>query len=539
MADAEDLKSSGATHEGSNPSPPTSVVLSVTNEPSNRVDTIARPLQRRRAGGPGAEAGPQQLASIQPTVKEMLASPGDYDADILILGGGPAGYYAAIRAAQLGARTICVEKGTLGGVCLNVGCIPTKALLSSVEALDTVRRGATFGVKVGEPTIDFAAMMKRKDQIVSQLVSGVEMLFRANKIRLVRGEGKLVSRDKVSVSVDGKAETFTARNVLVCTGSVPAQLRMPGFEIGKNVWTSTEALSAAGVPKSLLVVGAGAIGLEFGYTFQRLGTDVTVVELMDQILPAADTEMASELRKHLERGGMKIFTSASVAAAEDIRGGKRVRYRTQNGEQTVDVEKVLVAVGRVPVSSGLGLEELGVKLDRGRIVVDDRMQTNIPGVYAAGDVIGEPMLAHVAWAESVVAVEAALGRPARMDYRAYPACVYTKPEMASVGMTEAQAREKLRDITIGKFSFAHNGKAMGIGEAAGFVKVISEPRYGEILGVHIVGPHATDLIAEAVVAIANEVTVDGLIHAIHPHPTLTEPIQEAAMDTRGEAIHKG
>jgi len=476
--------------------------------------------------------------TLHTKVQDMIAEAGRYDADILIIGGGPAGYYGAIRAAQLGARTICVEKGPLGGVCLNVGCIPTKALLYCAETLDAIRHAGEFGIKVGEPKLDFMAMMARKDKIVSQLVSGIGGLFKKNKVTLIRGTAKLAGGNKVIVSADSGEQTLTARNILICTGAEPAVLRLPGFEIGENVWTSNEALEAKAIPKSLLVVGGGFIGLEFSYIYQRLGADVTVVELMPQILPAADTEMANELEKILARKGIKIHTGSSVVFAEDIPNGKRVHFKTPEGDKALDVERVIVAVGRVPQSAGLGLEDLGVKTDRGKILVNEHMQTNIPAIYAAGDVVGEPMLAHVAWAEGAVAVEHAMGRPSSIDYRAFPSGVYTWPELASVGMTEAQAKAKYRDILVGRFTFAHNGKAMGLGETQGLVKVISEPRYGEILGVHILGPNATDLITEAVIAIANEATIDELIGAIHPHPTLSEAVQEAAMDTRGEAIHK-
>ncbi len=304
------------------------------------------------------------------------------------------------------------------------------------------------------------------------------------------------------------------------------------------MWTSTEALTFDQTPKRLLVVGAGAIGLEAGYTFARLGSEVTVVEIMGRIVPAADAEIARDLMKALEAAGMKFLLNSTVVRADDTRHGKRVAITTPDGEQEIECDKVLVAVGRRTVIDGIGLDAVGVRHDGRKIQVNESMQTNIPNIYAAGDVIGEPMLAHVGWTEGIVAVEHAMGLASRMSYKACPACIYTTPECASVGLTEEQARERCGDIRVGKFGFSHNGKAMAIGETDGYVKIITEPGFGEVLGVHILGPHATDLIAEAVLAVANELTVDELMSAIHPHPTLSEVVQEAAYDTRARSIHK-
>lgn len=480
----------------------------------------------------------EKASSVAPGIQAQLSRSPDSDADIVIIGTGPAGYVAAIRAAQLGARTVVIEKSAVGGVCLNIGCIPTKVLLSSVAVLDHVKHSAAFGIKVGDYSIDIPTMMARKQKIVKQLTSGVEGLFRKNKVKLIRGTARLTDARTVTVETDQGTETIKADNILIATGSVPAGLPLPGMEIGENVWTSTEALEFDAIPKSMLIVGAGAIGLESGYTFARMGTDVLVVELMQQILPAADTETAKELQKSLERAGMKFMLGATVTRAENAEGGKRVYIKSGDGEEVREFEKVLVAVGRRAVIDGIGLDDVGVKHDKRRILVNEHMQTNIPSIYAAGDCIGEPMLAHVGWTESIVAVEHAMGMGSRMDYKAFPACVYTTPECASVGLTEEQARERYREVRVGKFTFSHNGKAMGIGEAEGFVKFVTEPRYGQILGVHIVGPHATDLIAEATLAIRNELTVDEVIATIHPHPTLSEVVQEAAYDAQGRAIHK-
>ncbi len=475
---------------------------------------------------------------LHPSIKEQLEGSAERDADIVVIGSGPAGYVAAIRAAQLGAKVVIVEKASVGGTCLNVGCIPTKVLLACAAVLESVKNGEEFGVKVSGYDLDLAKMMSRKESVVKRLVGGVESLFKSKKIRLVRGEGRITDRNTVSVTTAEGVETIKTANMLIATGSVTALLPLPGFELGPKVWTSTEALSFTHVPRSILIVGCGAIGLEAGYTFAKLGTDVTLVEMCPQILPAADTETANELMKSLKKQGMKFILESTVTKAEDTKSGKRVFVKTGDKEEAIEAEIVLVAVGRKAAIQGIGLEEVGVKTERGRIVVDQHMRTNVPGVYAAGDCIGEPMLAHVGWTESIVAVEHMMGLGSKMDYKAFPACVYTTPECASVGLTEEQARERYKDVKVGKFTFRHNGKAMGIGEIEGFIKFITEGKYGEILGVHMVGPHVTDMIAEAVLAIKNELTVDEVVATIHPHPTLSEVTQEAAYDALGRAIHK-
>lgn len=477
-------------------------------------------------------------AELHPSIQEQLAASSERDADLVVIGSGPAGYVGAIRAAQLGANVVIVEKASVGGTCLNVGCIPTKVLLACVAVLESVKNGEEFGVKVKGYDLDLQAMMSRKDGVVKLLVGGVEALFKSKKIRLVRGDGRITDAHTVSVATTEGVETIKTDKILLCTGSVTAMLPLPGFELGPKVWTSTEALSFTHVPKSMLIVGCGAIGLEAGYTFSKLGTEVTLVEMCPQILPAADTETANELMKSLKKQGMKFMLSSTVARAEDTKTGKKVTVKTGDKEETIEAEIVLVAVGRKAAIQGIGLEEVGIKTDRGRIVVDEHMRTNVPGIYAAGDCIGEPMLAHVGWTESIVAVEHMMGMNSKMDYKAFPACVYTIPECASVGLTEDQARERYANVNVGKFTFRHNGKAMGIGESEGFIKFITEPKYGEILGVHMVGPHVTDMIAEAVLAMKNELTVDEVVATIHPHPTLSEVTQEAAYDALGRAIHK-
>ena len=513
----------------------------VSHTHESRTATLTPKKAEPRLGYAGPVPSLEELDSsslARPEIKERLSIAPDYGTDIVVIGAGPAGYVAAIRAAQLGATVVVVEKETVGGVCLNIGCIPTKVLLACVAVLDDVKRGEQFGVKVKGFDIEIPPMMALKERVVKQLTSGVEGLFRKNKVRLVRGTARIADPHLVTVdTAQGKEEIRTAK-ILIATGSVPASLPVPGLELGGNVWTSTEALTFDRIPKKMLAVGAGAIGLEAGYTFARLGADVLVVEMMPQILPAADGETARELQKGLEQAGMKFRLNSVATRAEDTKGGKKVWIKSAEREEAEEFDTVLVAVGRRAVLDGIGLDEAGIKHDKIKILVNEHMQTNIPSVCAAGDCVGEPMLAHVAWTESVVAVEHAMGMDSRMDYKAFPACVYTSPECASVGLTEEKAREQYRDVRVGKFSFAHNGKALAVGEAQGFIKFITDPRYGQILGVHMVGPHVTDLIAEAVLAIKNELTVDEVIATIHAHPTLSEVAQEAAMDAQARAIHK-
>ncbi|MBI2843196.1 MAG: FAD-dependent oxidoreductase, partial [Armatimonadetes bacterium] len=335
---------------------------------------------------------------VHEEVKEMLAGGGSFDADILFLGSGPGGYVGALRAGRLGARTVIVEKDQVGGTCLNVGCIPTKALLSTVEVVEHVKRAGEFGINVKDYSIDFGKIMDRKDKVVAQLRKGVEYLFKKDNVRLVRGAGRLVDSHTVEVtSADGKKERITALNIIIATGSVPALLPMEGFEIGEMVWTSTEALAAREVPKSLLVVGGGYVGLEFGYTYARLGSEVTVVEMLPSIAGAVDADVSSELEKSLKRSGLKILTNTTVVSAEDSKTGKKVKIKLPDGkEEQVEAEKVLVAVGRKPFTEGAGLEAVGIKMDRGLVVVNERMETSVPGIYAIGDCVGNPMLAHKA-----------------------------------------------------------------------------------------------------------------------------------------------
>ncbi|MCC6446421.1 MAG: dihydrolipoyl dehydrogenase [Armatimonadetes bacterium] len=468
-------------------------------------------------------------------VEAIVTNP-SLDADVAVIGGGPGGYTAAIRAAQLGASVVVIEKAQVGGTCLNWGCIPTKALLAGVEVLDTVRRAKEFGVNIaGEITFDWAKMQSRKDRIVSQLVKGVELLLKELNVRIIHGSGRLLNPTTVEVDTGSGKEVLRVGNIILATGSTPVSLSTPGLS-GEGVWNSDDILQMARPPKSLLVIGAGAVGLEFGDICATLGAKVTVVELMPQVLPATDTEVANELEKSLTKKGIRVYTSSKALQAERVEGGFRVALQTPKGDQTVEVENILVAVGRRPNLESLGLEKAGIHIERNRVTVNDKMQTNTAGVYAIGDIVPGPQLAHKASAEGIMAAENCMGKLSRMDYRAIPACVYTYPEVASVGMSQEAAQDAGRETHIGRFPFRVLGKALAIGDRTGFVKIVADAKYGEVLGVHIIGPSATDLIGEAALAMKMEASVEDIARTVHPHPTLTEALMEAALDAQGESI---
>ena len=451
---------------------------------------------------------------------------------IIILGGGPAGYVAAIRAAQLGGEVTVVEKESLGGTCLNRGCIPTKALLASVEVLSSCRDGEKFGLKTGNVSPDFPAMLSRKDKIVEQLVKGIEFLFKNRKIKLLKGEGKFLEPKVIEVTgEDSPKERLEGDKVIIATGSEPAKPSLFSFD-GEKIITSTEALLLERIPERLLIVGAGAIGVEFASIFSELGTKVTVVEMLPQLLPLEDEEIGQVLEKEFRKKGIKVHTGTKIEKVES--SGPAVKSSLSSGE-SIETEKVLVAVGRKLNSEGL--EKIGLKIEKGRVLVNERMETNIPQLYAAGDVAGGVLLAHKASAEGIVAAENALGEDSAMDYKAIPSCIYSHPEVASVGLDEKEARAKSGEIKVGKFPFRALGKALALGRSEGLVKIVADASGDEILGVHIIGPQATDLIAEAALAMKMEATVEDLARTIHAHPTLSEAMMEAAHALQGRAIH--
>ena len=455
---------------------------------------------------------------------------------IVVIGGGPGGYVAAIRAAQLGNEVTLIEKDELGGTCLNRGCIPTKCLMQSADIFWETKNSNTFGVDISGASLNFAAVVKHKENTVKQLVSGVQFLMKKNKVRVTKGAATIIDPGKVSIIESG--EEIKTDNIIIATGSVPSNIPAARID-GEGVISSTEALKLEQLPADIVIIGGGVIGIEFAQMLHRMGVNVTVIEMMHQILPTEDADLAQMLESILKKEGIEIFTSATVRKIETAKNGdKVVLFATKDGDKEKMASKVLVAVGRSPVTSELGLEKLGIDLDRGWIAVNEKMQTNISGIYAIGDVVGGIMLAHVASAEGRCAAENASGIGTIMDYRAVPRCVYTSPEMAFVGLTEVQAKEKYgSDISIGKFPLTANGRALILNNTGGLVKTIAEVKYGEVLGVGLIGPHATELISEVVLGIRLEATLNDIASAIHPHPTISEAIMEAALNVKGEAIH--
>lgn len=474
--------------------------------------------------------------------------------DLVIIGSGPGGYVAAIRAAQLGMKTAMVEKDPyFGGTCLWRGCIPTKALLENAEVYERIRHADEFGIATGKVALDLAAVMKRKTGIVERLGKGVEGLIRRNKVDTHRGHGRLAGRGKVSVTdAKGTTRTLQARHVLIATGSSPRAL--PGLKVdGKRVVTSDEILNLKEIPRSLIVLGAGAVGVEFASIFHRFGSKVSIVEMLPRVVPLEDEEISGELGKILAGKGMAIHTGMMaedvkveksrvsarlVGAAAGVSSGP---VRSGSGSKpagSVEGDLLLVAVGRKPVTDDIGLDGTGVRREKGFIQVDGFMRTPEPGVYAIGDVVASPLLAHVASAEGILAVEHMAGREVRpIDYDRVPNATYCDPEVASIGLTETGAKERGHDVKVGKFPFSHSSKAPILGATEGFVKIVADARYGELLGMHVIGPRATEMVAEAGIGLATEATVEEIYGSIHPHPTLSESVMEAARGVFGRAIH--
>jgi len=460
--------------------------------------------------------------------------------DLVVLGSGPGGYVGAIRAAQLGLRVALVEKDPFfGGACLHRGCIPTKSLLHDAALFQQTLHGLRHGVVADNVRLDFGKVQKRKGDIVKRLAKGVEFLLKKNNVDAVTGFGRLAARDTVAVQLpDGSRRDLGARNIMLATGSVPRGL--PGLEFdGQRVLHSDHALELAEVPKSMIVLGAGAVGVEFASIYGRFGTKVTLVELLDRILPLEDEECSHELARALKKQKIDIHTSTAFEAVEKTEAGVKVTARTAKGEtRTWEAEKLLVAVGRRPASEGLGCEEAGVQLDRGYVQVDGYMRTGVPGIYAIGDLVPTPAYAHTASAEAMLVAEHVAGREVHpIHYEHTPNCTYCDPEVASVGLSETQARARGREVKVGKFPLGVLGRVLILDAPEGFVKIVADAEFGEILGVHIVGVHATELIAEACIALTNESTVDELIHTIHAHPTVSEGVKEAAENVFGAAIH--
>lgn len=458
--------------------------------------------------------------------------------DLAIIGSGPGGYVAAIRAAQLGMKVAIVERDRLGGVCLNWGCIPTKALLRNAEILSLLRRAEEFGFHFDNLRIDFSAAVKRSERAAAKLSKGVEYLMKKNKVTVVPGEARMAGKGRIPVTTDGTETEVQAERILLATGTRPREI--PGVPVdGKRVITSTEALSLPEVPRSLLIIGAGAVGVEFADIYGAYGSDVTIIEMLPRVLPVEDAEISSFLEKSFAKRGMKIRFSTKVEEVTVRADRVQLKLSKEGKQEEINGEVALVAIGRVPNVESLGLDTLGVKQGRGGFVeVNDQCETSVPGIYAIGDVVGGPLLAHKAMAEGIAAVEAMAGNKAkRPDPSKIPNCTYCSPQVASVGLTEEQAKETGREVKVGRFSLQASGKAVALGDTEGFVKVVADAEYGEILGLHIIGPEATELIAEATMARTLEATLEELHHSVHAHPTLSEAVAEACLAALGRAIH--
>jgi len=457
--------------------------------------------------------------------------------DVVIIGGGPGGYVSAIKAAHLGLKAVLVEKDKLGGVCLNRGCIPTKALVSTAELLNHLQRAGEFGIQVKDYSIDFPAIMKRKDLITQRLSSGVGQLMKANQVRIARGEGQIVEPGKVEITdTAGEKELIKTKNIIIATGSKVMRLPIPGID-SEGVITSDGALSLSELPSRMLIIGGGVVGIEFAGIFKALGVEVTVVEMLPRILLPIDEEIAFRLTQLLKRKGIEVLTDSKVKEIKKNHQNLEVLISTSDGEKKLETEKVLLAAGRIPELGNIDVQRLGIELDGKAIKVDKKMRTNIPGIYAVGDVVGRIMLAHVASREGIVAVENISGKETLMDYKVVPNCVFSMPEVASVGLTEEEARKENNNIKVSKFPFMANGKALGMGETEGMVKIIANADTSELLGFHILGVHASDLIAESTLAMSMEATAFEIINTIHAHPTLAEAIAEAAEGIVGKPIH--
>lgn len=458
--------------------------------------------------------------------------------DVTIIGAGPGGYVAAIRAAQLGLQVALVEKEHLGGVCLNWGCIPTKALLRNAEVLSLLRRGKEFGFTVTGLEADFGAAVDRSRKVSKRLVKGVGALMRKNEVEVIEGAGVLKSPSAVEIVLNaGGTRTLETHNVIVATGGRARTI--PGIEVdGERVLTYREAIVLRELPASAVVVGAGPIGMEFAHIWSTYGAEVTVVEMLPHALPLEDEEVSKEVERAFKRRQVQLMTSTRVQEVETSASGVQVRVAGDQGEQVLEAERALVAIGVRPNSGNLGLEQIGVQIERGAVVVDDSMRTNVPGVYAIGDLTGKLPLAHVASAQGIVAAETIAGaETATLDYDAMPRCTYCQPQVASFGLTAAQATERGHEVQVGRFPFRASGKALGLGDYEGFVKIVADAASGEILGAHLVGPEVTELLPELVLARNWELTPEEIARSVHAHPTLSEALMEAAHGVFGQAIH--
>lgn len=457
--------------------------------------------------------------------------------DVIVLGSGPGGYPAAIRASQLGKKVAIVERESLGGICLNWGCIPTKALLKSAQVFEYAKHANNYGIKIDNPSADFAGVISRSRGVADKMSKGIQFLMKKNKIDVVMGNGKLIAANKLEVTAaDGSKQVLEAKNIIIATGGRAREL--PSMPIDrKKIIGYREAMALQQQPKSMIICGSGAIGSEFAYFYNSLGTKVTMVEFMPRLVPVEDEEISKELEKQFKKQGMTIMTSAEVTSVDTSGAGVKAKVKTASGEQTLEADILLSAVGVVANIENVGLEALGIKTEKGKIIVDANQQTNVPGIYAIGDCTPGQALAHVASKEGINAAEHLSGHhPEPMDYNNIPGCTYCLPEIASVGYTEKAAKDAGYEVKVGKFPFVASGKAVAAGATEGFVKIIYDAKYGELLGCHMIGLNVTDMVAEIVVARKLETTAHEILNAVHPHPTMSEAVKEATAAAYGEAI---
>jgi dihydrolipoamide dehydrogenase len=461
------------------------------------------------------------------------------DYDVLVVGSGPGGYVTAIRASQLGMKVAVIEKENLGGICLNWGCIPTKSLLKSAQAYEYARHASDYGVAIeGEVKPDFPAMVKRSRSVAEGMSKGVQFLFKKNRIETIFGFGKLAGKNTVEVTDDsGKKKKYTAKHIILATGARTREL--PNLKIDREkIIGYRKAMTLEKQPESMVVVGSGAIGSEFAWFYQSIGTQVTLVEFMPTLVPNEDDEVAKQLERTFKKMKMKVYTGSTVEKVDTSGKKCKVTIKTPKGEEILEVDVVMSAVGITPNTENIGLEEMGVKTEKGRVIVDEFYRTNVEGIYAIGDILEGPALAHVASAEGIVCVEKIAGlNPNPVDYSNIPGCTYTNPEISSVGLTEARAKEAGYEVKVGKFPYSASGKASAAGQKEGFVKLVFDAKYGELLGAHMIGGNVTEMIAELVVAKKLEITGHELMKTIHPHPTMSEAIMEAAAAAYDEVIH--
>ncbi len=460
--------------------------------------------------------------------------------DVVVLGAGPGGYVAAIRASQLGLKTAIIDKEWMGGVCLNVGCIPSKSLLKNADVAHTLRKGAKeFGFSFDNLELDYSVAVKRSRQVSNRLTKGVGFLMKKNDVDVIMGFGKITSKNKITVTMeDGKTQEVTGKNIIIATGAYSGLI--PGVEVdGEKVLTYKEAILQTKQPESVIIIGAGAIGVEFATIWNSYGTDVTIVEMLPRLVPLEEEEISAELEKSFKKEGITCLTDHKVEKVETTEGGVEITVSEGGNTKTLKAEQVLVAIGFKPNSKDLGLKEVGVELDkRGFVQVDDRLATNVPGIWAIGDVTGKLLLAHVASAQAIVCAENIAGvDTVKLNYTMMPRATYCHPQVASFGLTEAQAKEEGYQVKVGKFPFQVNGKSLGLGNSAGFIKIITDEKYGEILGAHMIGPEVSELLPELTLAQSMELTAEEIARNVHAHPTLSEVIMEAAHGIVGETIH--